>query len=95
MCNLVERELQGVTGHREILEKTALKISSEYGVECTFCKLISRRWSFYAGSEAPKFPERRIEINSDWGVVLGGAVTKETETEIVNLLKSLFGKYIG
>ncbi len=65
--------------NRERLEAAAGEISKNYGVECSLCRVISRRWAHYAGSETPAFPEERIRITKDWGVILGGGGLDESD----------------
>ncbi|MFW5959673.1 MAG: hypothetical protein ACOCSE_00980 [Chitinivibrionales bacterium] len=78
--------------NRERLEEAAGEISKNYGVECSLCRVISRRWAHYAGSETPVFPEERIRINQDWGVILGGGGLIESDKAYVrDYLKGVLG----
>lgn len=53
---------------KEKLDKVAVWTQAEYGIDLCFCKLLGKRWSFYAGSEELLVPQERVEINDAWGI---------------------------
>ena len=55
---------------KKALERFALQLESTTGTKVDFCKRHGRRWSYFAGYSGLVVPEKRIEINSAWGLII-------------------------
>lgn len=75
---------------KERLKEIAEFIDHRYGVKIYFCKLLGRRWSYYAGIDGVMVPEENIKITDDLGIcVEKGDIDQQDWIDILDAIVRL------
>jgi len=73
---------------KEKLDDIAIWIYQNYKIKLYFCKILGKRWSFYAGLNNLIVPEERIKITDKWGIFVDKInVEEDTWDEILCSIK--------
>ena len=65
-------------------------LSRNFHIECAFCELLGRRWSYVAGSNGVIAPQERIVLNENLGMMVdSSAVDIDGWNDVVEAIKEV------